>query len=309
MKEQKMQEKSILVVGSVNVDMVVKTPRIPSPGETILGGVFQKFEGGKGANQAVAANAAFGGTRFCAGVGDDSFGRDYLSSLGARGINVELVKIFKDFPTGVALITVDESGQNSITVAPGANMALSEGDMDSIDFSAFSHVLFQLENDILTVARGLNLAKKAGCETILTPAPAKILPRDMLRDIDYIVPNEIEILQIVPDCRNAEDAAQKLISSGVKNVIVTLGKRGCDLYNGCGIKHFSTYENIRPVDTVGAGDCFTGSLAGGLKICKNLERAIEFATAAASLKISKMGAQSVATLEEVKKLAAQYPSR
>lgn len=309
MKEQKMQEKSILVVGSVNVDMVVKTLRIPSPGETILGGVFQKFEGGKGANQAVAANAAFGGTRFCAGVGDDSFGRDYLSSLGARGINVELVKIFKDFPTGVALITVDESGQNSITVAPGANMALSEGDMDSIDFSAFSHVLFQLENDILTVARGLNLAKKAGCETILTPAPAKILPRDMLRDIDYIVPNEIEILQIVPDCRDAEDAAQKLISSGVKNVIVTLGKRGCDLYNGCGIKHFPTYENIRPVDTVGAGDCFTGSLAGGLKICKNLERAIEFATAAASLKISKMGAQSVATLEEVKKLAAQYPSR
>lgn len=309
MKEQKMQEKSILVVGSVNVDMVVKTPRIPSPGETILGGVFQKFEGGKGANQAVAANAAFGGTRFCAGVGDDSFGRDYLSSLGARGINVELVKIFKDFPTGVALISVDESGQNSITVAPGANMALSEGDMDSIDFSAFSHVLFQLENDILTVARGLNLAKKAGCETILTPAPAKILPRDMLRDIDYIVPNEIEILQIVPDCRDAEDAAQKLISSGVKNVIVTLGKRGCDLYNGCGIKHFPTYENIRPVDTVGAGDCFTGSLAGGLKICKNLERAIEFATAAASLKISKMGAQSVATLEEVKKLAAQYSSR
>lgn len=309
MKEQKMQEKSILVVGSVNVDMVVKTPRIPSPGETILGGVFQKFEGGKGANQAVAANAAFGGTRFCAGVGDDSFGRDYLSSLGARGINVELVKIFKDFPTGVALITVDESRQNSITVAPGANMALSEGDMDSIDFSAFSHVLFQLENDILTVARGLNLAKKAGCETILTPAPAKILPKQMLRDIDYIVPNEIEILQIVPDCRDAEDAAQKLISSGVKNVIVTLGKRGCDLYNGCGIKHFPTYENIRPVDTVGAGDCFTGSLAGGLKICKNLERAIEFATAAASLKISKMGAQSVATLEEVKKLAAQYPSR
>lgn len=309
MKEQKMQEKSILVVGSVNVDMVVKTPRIPSPGETILGGVFQKFEGGKGANQAVAANAAFGGTRFCAGVGDDSFGRDYLSSLGARGINVELVKIFKDFPTGVALITVDESGQNSITVAPGANMALSEGDMDSIDFSAFSHVLFQLENDILTVARGLNLAKKAGCETILTPAPAKVLPKQMLRDIDYIVPNEIEILQIVPDCRDAEDAAQKLISSGVKNVIVTLGKRGCNLYNGCGIKHFPTYENIRPVDTVGAGDCFTGSLAGGLKICKNLERAIEFATAAASLKISKMGAQSVATLEEVKKLAAQYPSR
>ena len=309
MKEQKMQEKSILVVGSVNVDMVVKTPRIPSPGETILGGVFQKFEGGKGANQAVAANAAFGGTRFCAGVGDDSFGRDYLSSLGARGINVELVKIFKDFPTGVALITVDESGQNSITVAPGANMALSEGDMDSIDFSAFSHVLFQLENDILTVARGLNLAKKAGCETILTPAPAKVLPKQMLRDIDYIVPNEIEILQIVPDCRDAEDAAQKLISSGVKNVIVTLGKRGCNLYNGCGIKHFPTYDKLSPIDTLGAGVCFTGSLAGGLKICKNLERAIEFATAAASLKISKMGAQSVATLEEVKKLAAQYPSR
>lgn len=300
-----MEDRGILVVGSMNVDMVVKTSRIPSPGETLLGGVFQKFEGGKGANQAVAANAICRGAHFCAGIGDDSFGCEYLSYLRGHGIDVGLVKTFSDCATGVALITVAADGQNAITVAPGANMMLSESDMEGIDFSKFSHVLFQLENDLATVARGLKLAREAGCETVLTPAPAKILPGKMLPDIDYIVPNEIEILQIVPECEDAEDAAQKLISSGVRNVIVTLGKRGCDLYNGGGKRHFPTYEKIRPVDTVGAGDCFTGSFAAGLKVCGSLESAIELATAAASLKISKMGAQSVASLEEVRELMSQ----
>ena len=258
-----MEDRGILVVGSMNVDMVVKTSRIPSPGETLLGGVFQKFEGGKGANQAVAANAICRGAHFCAGIGDDSFGREYLSYLRGHGIDVGLVKTFSDCATGVALITVAADGQNAITVAPGANMMLSESDMEGIDFSKFSHVLFQLENDLATVARGLKLAREAGCETVLTPAPAKILPGEMLPDIDYIVPNEIEILQIVPECEDAEDAAQKLISSGVRNVIVTLGKRGCDLYNGGGKRHFPTYEKIRPVDTVGAGEGEIVMWAGG----------------------------------------------
>lgn len=300
-----MDRKNILVVGSMNVDMVVKTSRIPHPGETLLGGVFQKFEGGKGANQAVAANAICRGAYFCAGAGDDTFGNEYKSYLRGRGLDVSLIKIFKDFATGVALITVAADGQNAITVAPGANMMLSPADMQSLDFTKFSHVLFQLENDISTVEKGLELAHKAACTTILTPAPARILPESMLQHIDYIVPNEIEILQIVPDCTNSKEATEKLIASGVKNVIVTLGKRGCDLYSASGIEHFPTFEKIRVVDTVGAGDCFTGSFAAALKICNSVAEAIKLASAAASLKVSKMGAQSVASLEEVRELLAE----
>ena len=221
----------ILVVGIFVMDLIASTKKAPNSGETVIGLNFRTAPGGKGANQAVAANAICRGAHFCAGIGDDSFGREYLSYLRGHGIDVSLVKTFADCATGVALITVAADGQNAITVAPGANMMLSESDMEGIDFSKFSHVLFQLENDLATVARGLKLAREAGCETVLTPAPAKILPGEMLPDIDYIVPNEIEILQIVPECEDAEAAAQKLISSGVRNVIVTLGKRGCDLYN------------------------------------------------------------------------------
>lgn len=297
-----MSEKKILVVGSANVDMVVRTPHIPRPGETILGGDFKKFEGGKGANQAVAANAICLGTAFCAGVGNDSFGHEYVAYLRGRGLDVNLVKFCDSVPTGVALITVSADGENAITVAPGANMELSEADMEAIDFSNFDIVLFQLENRLGTVSRGLTLAKKAGCTTILTPAPAQILPKETLPNIDYIVPNEIEILEILPDYTDAKSAAKGLLELGVKNVIITLGKRGCDFYSNERIEHFDTYNNIKPVDTVGAGDCFTGSFAAALKLFGDVSQAIKFANAAASLKVTKNGAQSVATIEEIKSL-------
>ena len=293
--------KKILVIGSANMDMVVKSPKIPRVGETVLGGVFAQHEGGKGANQAMAAKTLYEDTLFCAGMGDDSIGRDYLAYLQNKGMDTSLVKIFKGSHTGVALITVGKEGQNIITVAPGANLKLSPADMQSIDFSQFSHVAFQLETNIDTVEEGLKLAKKAGCTTILTPAPAKLLSDEILKNVDWLVPNEIEILQVQRGFTSMKTAAESLLSRGVGNVIVTLGERGCALFNNDGEQRFSTFS-VRPIDTVGAGDCFTGAFMAGLKMFDKIDQAITFANAAASLKVTKVGAQSYATQKEVLKL-------
>lgn len=291
-------EKQILIVGSANVDMVVKSERIPERGETVLGGVFSQHQGGKGANQAMAAKTLFDNTAFCAGLGDDNIGREYLSYLKGKGADVSLVKVFKGTHTGVALITVDRDGKNIITVAPGANMLLSPDDMRAIDFGKFSHAAFQLENAVETVFEGLKLAKAAGCVTVLTPAPARPLDDSILKFIDYIIPNEIEILQIRQGCASMEEAANSLIENGVGNVIVTLGERGCALFNKNGKKHYPTYR-VTPVDTVGAGDCFTGALLAGFKRFGDIGTAIKFASAAAALKTTKFGAQSYAELGDV----------
>lgn len=291
-------KKKILVIGSMNTDMVVKTPRIPHTGETILGGIFSRFEGGKGANQAIAAKMLFPDTSFCAGVGDDSMGADYLRYLKRRRVDVSLVKKFKDAHSGVALITVDRRGENAITVAPGANLLLSPKDMAKINFSQFSHVAFQLETDLDTVCEGLERAKAAGCETILTPAPAVILPRTMLRNVDYIIPNEHEIMLVQKGYSNAADAARALLKKGVKHVIITQGSKGSLLIDWDGEKRFPAHK-VQAVDTVGAGDCFTGSFMAGLRIYGDIEKAIKLATAAAALAVCHMGAQSYRPKREV----------
>ena len=300
------KEKKILVVGSMNVDMVVKTSRIPRVGETLLGGVFNQYEGGKGANQAVAANAIFPGTAFCAGVGGDTIGAEYLKYLRGRGLDVSLVRSFKGAHTGVALITVAKEGKNSITVAPGANMLLSPADMRKIDFSKFSHAAFQLENSLETVEAGLEQAKLASCVTILTPAPGRLLPNSVLKNVDYLVPNEIEILQLKRGYASIDSAAAGLLKSGVGNIIVTLGERGCVYFNGEGKTSFRPCS-VRAVDTVGAGDCFTGSFMAGLRIYGgDVGKAIKLATAAAAIKVTKAGAQSVGTFAEVKRMLKKF---
>ncbi len=296
-------QKKILVVGSMNVDMVVKAERIPLAGETLLGGVFNQFYGGKGANQAVAAKTLFPQTSFCAACGRDGIGAEYLKYLKSKKMDLSLIRRDAKVHTGVALITLDKGGENVITVAAGANMSLKPADMKAIDFSKFSHVAFQLETDMKTVAEGLKLAKKAGAVTILTPAPARKIPVAMLKNIDFIVPNQHEILLIADGCKNPEEAAQKLLKQGVKNVIITLGSKGSLLINADGKFEFGTFKTKR-VDTVGAGDCFTGSLMAGLRRYDgDIKKAIVFATAAASLAVSKMGAQSFSSLSDVLKLA------
>ena len=296
-------QKKLLVVGSMNVDMVVKAERIPAPGETLLGGVFNQFYGGKGANQAVAAKTLFAQTSFCAACGTDAIGSEYLKYLKSKKMDISLVKRDKKEHTGVALITLDKGGENVITVAAGANLTLKPTDMKAIDFNKFSHVAFQLETDIKTVSEGLKLAKKAGCTTILTPAPAKTLPKAMLKNVDFLLPNQHEILLIQDGFDCPVKAAENLLKQGVKNVIITLGSKGSMLVNADGKFEFGTFKTKR-VDTVGAGDCFTGSLMAGLRRYNgDIKTAIKFATAAASLAVSKMGAQSFSSLKEVLKLA------
>ncbi len=292
-------QKKLLVVGSMNVDMVVKAPRIPSPGETILGGVFSRFFGGKGANQAMAAKTLFADTLFSSMCGKDSIGDDYLNYLKSKGMDTSLVKRHDSLHSGVALITVDDGGENIITVAAGANLALSPSDMDDIDFSQFSHAAFQLETEIPTVMEGLKRAKEASCQTILTPAPAQKLPEEIFPLLDFIVPNQHEILLIQDGYNDAESAAKALLDKGVKNVIITLGSKGSALFNADGRYDFGTFHTPR-VDTVGAGDCFTGSLMAGLALFNgDIKKAITFSTAAASIAVSKPGAQNFGTFDEV----------
>ena len=291
----------ILVVGSANMDMVVKSAKIPRMGETVLGGVFSQHEGGKGANQAMAAKTLFEDTVFCAGMGDDAIGREYIEYMKSKNLDASLVKIFKGAHTGVALITVAKEGQNIITVAPGANLLLSPDDMKAIDFSKFSHVAFQLENKLETVADGLKLAKAAGCVTVLTPAPARLLDDAILKNVDFLLPNEIEILQVQRGFTSINTAAESLLKKGVANVLVTLGERGCVLFNGGGERRYNAFS-VRPIDTVGAGDCFTGALLAGFRMFDDIDSAIKFATAAAALKVTKVGAQSYANLKDVLKL-------
>ena len=296
--------KGILVVGSMNVDMVVKTARIPKPGETLLGGVFNQFHGGKGANQAFSASMLCRETFMCAGVGDDSLGRDYLEYFKKQKINISLVRKFKGAHTGVAVIMVGGKGENSISVAPGANMMLTPEHMKALDFSKFSFAVFQLETPLDTVMEGLKRAKEAGCSTVLTPAPARLLPSEILPFIDYIVPNEHEVLLLQKGYKDFEKAAKNLVKKGVGHVIVTLGSKGCMVVDSSGQKRYGVY-NVKPVDTVGAGDCFTGSLAAGLKLYGgDIEKAVMLATAAASLSVTRMGAQSARPLADVKKFMA-----
>ncbi len=293
----------ILVVGSANIDMVVKAARIPKSGETILGGVFSMYKGGKGANQALAAAKLFRGTDFCAGVGGDSMGKDYVEYLSSSGVGTELVYTFKSEHTGVALITVDSAGKNIITVAPGANMGLSERHIRKVDFSKYSHVAFQLETPLETVGEGLVLAKKAGCVTVLTPAPARPLGRQILKNVDYLVPNEHEVLLLAGSSKlTVTEAAERLLKRGVsKAVIVTLGSKGCIFCGKDGQKRYPACS-VKAVDTVGAGDCFTGAFTAALRMTADADKAVKIASAAAAVKVTRVGAQSLGSLGEVEKV-------
>ena len=286
-----MKKTDVLVVGSANVDMVVNSQRIPLAGETLLGGVFACNNGGKGANQAWWASA-FCKTAFCGAVGNDVFGREYIAHLKKRNIDVSNLKVVKGVATGVALIVVAKNGENIITVASGANEKLSTSDIKKVNFKNCSVVLFQLETPLNTVKEGLALAKKAGCTTVLTPAPAVSLPNEILKNVDFLVPNEHEILLLQKKrYTDFKEAAKSLLKKGVKNVVITLGKKGCLLVNKDGEKFFKALK-VKAVDAVGAGDCFTGSFAAGLTLFNyNIENAIELAIKAAGESVTKRGAQ------------------
>lgn len=299
---------NIVVVGSSNTDLIVRVPRIPRPGETILGGRFATAPGGKGANQAVAAARAGGRVTFVARVGRDAFGAQALAGFRRDGIDVRHVRRDPDAPSGVALIFVAADGQNSIAVAGGANANLSVADVRAARgaFARARIALFQLETPLATVAAGVELAVRHGARVILNPAPARELPDTLLRRVSVLTPNEIEAEALsgvkVRDPRSAEKAARRLLQRGVEAVIVTLGARGALVASAAGVELVRGFR-VRAVDTTAAGDVFNGALAVALGEGRPLREAVRFANAAAAISVTRPGAQpSAPTRAEIERL-------
>ena len=294
----------IVVIGSSNTDMIIKVDHIPRPGETVIGGTFSTAPGGKGANQAVAAARAGGRVTFIARVGDDMFGRQALDGFRADGIDVSHVIIDPDAPSGVASIFVDAKGQNSIAVAGGANANLSPDDIhNAADVIAAADILvMQLETPIETVRAAAQIARDNAVTVILNPAPAQPLDKDLLKCISILTPNEseAELLTGIPvdSPQAAQKAADALRAQGVNVVIVTMGENGA-LLSTQNASAFVPAFKVDAVDATAAGDVFNGALAVAVAEGAPLPRAVRFASAAAALSVTKLGAQPSAPTRAV----------
>ncbi len=303
----KINRPKIVVVGSSNIDLVVKSARIPATGETILGGNFIMTPGGKGANQAVAAVKLGAQVHFIAKLGNDVFGTQALNSLKKQGVNLKYVTQTANAPSGVALIAVDKNGNNAIVVAPGANQLLNPQDVKQAfsDIASAGAVVAQLEISLETVEFAAKLANKFKVPFILDPAPAQKLPAELLKITDVIKPNETEA-QILTGIKITSEktacaAAASLLKKGVNTVILTMGKKGCLLANSRMNKYIPA-QKVKPLDSTAAGDAFTGALAFCIAQGRPILDSALFANYVAALSVTKMGAQSsMPTLKAVKK--------
>lgn len=293
----------IIVVGSSNTDMVVKTARFPEPGETIIGGDFFMFPGGKGANQAVAAARAGGEVLFICAVGDDLFGQNALEGYREEGINVDSAKIVKDAASGVALITVDDEGENKIVVASGTNAKLSPIYVSEVMEEMDNNGMFltQLETPIETIEYLARYSKLTDQPLIVNPAPAQKLSDAVLEGLFLITPNETEAKILtgitVKDDASMIAAARALLADGVQNVVITLGSRGA-FYMNYDHQYLVPAYPVTAVDTTAAGDVFNGVLAVCLSQDMTWKESIAYANKAAALSVTKMGAQGSAPYRE-----------
>ncbi len=307
-----MEKKCIIVVGSSNTDMIIKLKRFPQAGETLLGGTFITAAGGKGANQAVGAAKAGGNVRLIARVGRDMFGNNARADFIRQGIHTQHVFTDRESPSGVALILVAANGENSIAVAPGANAGLSPSDVHKARrvFAGAGALVIQLEIPLDTVIAAADLAVQAGVPVILNPAPARSLPRRLLKALTIITPNEIEAERLtdvkVDSDRAAAKAGDRLLANGVRAVVITLGARGAFVATD-GLRKRVPGFKAKAVDTTAAGDIFNGALAVALVEGKGLEPAVEFANAAAAISVTRMGAQTSApTRREIDRFLAAH---
>ena len=289
----------VVVVGSLNQDLVARVPRIPAPGETVLAAGHATFAGGKGANQATAAARLGARVAMVGRVGDDDFGRQLVAGLAADGINTDFVTVDDELGSGLALINVDEAGENAITVSAGANGRVGTADVDAAAelIEAASIVLLQLEVPIAAVAAAVAAARGT---VILNPAPAAELQAELLAGIDILIPNETELALL--SSRPVADAAEVAIAAGslpVADVVVTMGGNGALVVRRSGAQHLAA-PTVTAVDTTGAGDAFCGALAAELARGAHLEAAARFAVRAAAVAVTRHGAQAaMPTRDEV----------
>ncbi len=294
-----MNNPSIVVIGSSNTDMVIKTTKLPQPGETILGGNFFMNAGGKGANQAVAAAKLGRAVTFFTKVGNDIFGEQAIALFRKEGIETSFILTDEKSPSGIALITVDEKGENCIVVAPGANNALSVADLrrQKAIIEKASVILVQLEIPLETVEYVASIAANAKIKMVLNPAPACQLSDELLGRINIITPNQKEAEMLtgikITDKKSVEAAAMALHKKGIETVIITLGSEGALLL------HENVFSMVNApvaeaIDTTGAGDVFNGALVVALSEGMKMINAVEFACKAASISVTRLGAQASA---------------
>jgi ribokinase len=289
---------SICVVGSLNMDLVMRTPHLPAPGETISGGPFATHPGGKGANQAVAAARLGAAVAMVGRVGGDAFGARLRTELTEADIDIRQVVTLPDMASGVALIAVEASGQNSIIIAPGANGALTPADVEAANppITAAQVLLLQLETPLPAVQRAAELAHATGTLVLLNPAPAQPLPAELLAQVDYLIPNEQEAALLLGETiatgADAAGAAQRLCAqTGVGGVVITLGAQGALLAQAQTEPQFVPAHPVAVVDTTAAGDAFVGAFAVALAEGRTPAEAMRWGNAAGALAVTTAGAQ------------------
>ncbi len=308
--------KGIVVVGSLNADLVATVERHPGPGETVAGDTFAVIAGGKGANQAYAAARLGAPVAMMGRVGDDAHGRMLREKLATAGVDVTCVSVAGDVPTGTALITVDAARQNRIVVVAGANAALTVDAVraDESRIRGAAIVLAQLETPLEAVTLALRTAKSGGAIAILDPAPARRLSDELLRCVDYLTPNQSELALLAGtrlgaglDLAAVEKAARSLLDRGVGKVVAKLGADGALLVDRERSIRVAVTK-VEAVDTTAAGDCFNGAFAAALHAGRDEAAALRFACAAAALSVTRFGAQpSMPTAREVESFVAARP--
>lgn len=288
---------TVVVFGSINMDLVVRTPRLPAPAETLTGHEFFTAPGGKGANQAVAAARLGVPTQMVGRVGGDAFGQELRQNLLSAGADVSAVFIDPAVSSGVAVIAVDDNAQNNIIIVPGANGRVGQDDLDRLESSLAGAkvLLLQLEVPLEAVVAAARLAHERGLTIVLDPAPAQELPAELYTLVDIITPNEVEAGQLVgvsiKNPNDAAGAARMLLSLGVKTVMVKMGALGVLYAQAESEPILAPAFEVQAVDTVAAGDAFNGGLAAALVEGKSLPEAVRWGAAAGALSATKMGAQ------------------